>query len=898
MPIKFNDTSSGFEFALAHSRYLQRLEHADPQLVASERAALETPYDLQAMQDWLASQPVAADDDRLKALLRTLRRRVMARLFARDLAGLADLDEVVSTATRLAELTVAFAHDWLQRSLAATYGTPIGEETGAPQQLIVVGMGKLGGAELNVSSDIDLIFVYPEDGYTDGPRKLSNHEYFTQIGRKLIAALNDATADGFVFRVDMRLRPYGDSGPLVSSFAALENYLHSQGREWERYAWIKGRALSGDTDGLYQIVRPFVFRKYLDFGAYGSMRSLHSQIRREVARKEMQDNIKLGPGGIREIEFIAQVFQLIRGGRERALQIRPTREVLDHLAEGQYLAADAVAELKAAYVFLRDLEHRLQYLDDGQTQTLPRNDADRQLIAETMGYADFAALLNELDRHRNKVTRHFEQVFTTPQDEAEHPLDALWSDIDDSEAAIARLTQLGYGDAASASLRLAQLRASGKYQQLPESSRHKFDRLLPPIIEVSASFANPEQTLERMLRLIESICRREAYLSLLVEHPQTLKRIATLYSASPWVSGYLTRHPILLDELLDARLLYAAPHWDELGARLAQELDHAAGDSEQQMDILRHFQHTQIFRLVSQDLAGLLTLETLSDHLSDLADLILEQTLRCCWANLASRHRDVPAFAIVGYGKLGGKELGYASDLDIIFLYDDTHDSAGENYAKLAKRINTWLTTLTPAGMLYDVDLRLRPNGASGLLVSSIAAFDQYQKHDAWVWEHQALTRARFAAGDRDVGQQFAAIKQQVLMLQRDREKLRDEIHAMRHKMLDNKLGSKSGFDIKHGRGGIVDVEFAVQYLVLAHSADHPALAENVGNIALLQRAADCGLIDAALAEQCRQAYRSYRRHQHAQRLNEQESAQFDSSELDGQRAAVMQLWHQLFGRD
>lgn len=891
------DLARGFEFALAHSRYLQRLYHSSPESVEAEKQTLGQAFDRQAMLDWLAGQTPANDEDQLKTQLRRLRQRTMGRLYARDLAGLATLEEVITGATDLAEVTLAHAHHLLRRWLIAQYGTPMGEETNTEQELIVVGMGKLGGGELNVSSDIDLIFVYPEDGATNGTRQRSNHEFFTQLGRKLINALNDATADGFVFRVDMRLRPYGDSGPLVSSFAALENYLHSQGREWERYAWIKGRPLTGDGDGLLQIVRPFVFRKYLDYGAYGSMRSLHIQIRREVARKEMQDNIKLGPGGIREIEFIAQVFQLIRGGRDRALQVKPTRTVLRYLATQQLLPEEVVAELIDAYVFLRNLEHRLQYLEDGQTQTLPRNDTDRQLIAETMGFTSFDSFMPELDKHRQRVTHHFEQVFSTQQDESEHPLDGLWNEVEQQQTT-AQLAELGYGDAEDARKRLAQLRLSSKYQQLPENSRLKLDKLLPPIIEVAASFINPEQTLERMLRLIETICRREAYLSLLVEHPQTLKRIASLYSASPWVSAYLTQHPILLDELLDARLLYAPPQWQELGIRLATELDTAKGDQEQQMDILRHFQHTQIFRLVSQDLADQLTLETLSDHLSDLADLILAQTLRCCWASINNRHREHPAFAIIGYGKLGGKELGYASDLDIIFLYDDDHENASEFYARLAKRINTWLSTLTPAGMLYEVDLRLRPNGSSGLLVSSIAAFDHYQKNEAWLWEHQALTRARYVAGDTHVAEKFAEIQRDVLMLARDQDKLREEIYAMRHKMLDNKLGSHAGLDIKHARGGIVDVEFSVQYLVLAFAATCPQLVENVGNIALLQRAADAGLIEEKLAEQCRAAYRHYRRLQHAQRLNEQQAAtEAPTTELQAHLTAVQQLWISIFKR-
>ncbi|MEW9898733.1 bifunctional [glutamate--ammonia ligase]-adenylyl-L-tyrosine phosphorylase/[glutamate--ammonia-ligase] adenylyltransferase [Chitinivorax sp. PXF-14] len=883
--------------AMRHSRYLQRLAVADPAIIEEEKGRLDQPFDLQAMQAFLQATPAPADEAALKAGLRQLRKRVMTRLIVRDIGHLADLDEVVATVTALAETTLAHAHQACRAWLVAQYGEPIGGDSGDTQELIVIGMGKLGGGELNVSSDIDLIFAYPEDGASNGAKSLSNHEFFTRLGRQLIAALHEPTADGFVFRVDMRLRPYGDSGPLVSSFAMLEEYLHTQGREWERYAWLKGRALSGDEEGLMQMVRPFVFRKYLDYGAYSSMRSLHSQIRREVARRDMADNIKLGPGGIREIEFIAQVFQLIRGGRERGLQVRPARQVLAWLGEHKLLPIRAVQELTEAYVFLRNLEHRLQYLDDAQTQTLPRAVDDRLLIAQSMGFVDVGSFERGLDQHRRNVTRHFEQVFATPQDGGEHPLDEVWQDIDVNDAASAKLAELGYAEPGEVQRQLTQLKLSNKYQQLPDSSRRRLDGLLPPIIEVAASMANPDETLGRLLHLLEAILRRESYLALLTEHPQTLKRLASLYSASPWVSDYLTHHPILLDELLDARLLYAPPDWPSAHRKLAADLDLVAGDAEQQMDMLRHFQHTQIFRLVAQDLAGLLPLETLSDHISDLADLILAEIIRCCWQALPKRHRDTPRFAVIGYGKLGGKELGYASDLDIIFLFDDDADAAPENYAKLARRIGTWLTTVTPAGMLYEIDLRLRPNGESGLLVTSTTAFAEYQEKHAWVWEHQALTRARYAAGDAEVGARFEEVRRHILMRERDGAALRDEVYAMRHKMLDNKLGSRNGFDLKHGRGGIIDVEFIVQYLVLAHAGQHPELTGNKGNIALLKMAADAGLIPAELAERVREAYRAYRRLQHRKRLNGEASIQTGMTELAPHIEAVTALWQQVFGQ-
>ncbi|MBB5018679.1 glutamate-ammonia-ligase adenylyltransferase [Chitinivorax tropicus] len=884
--------------ALQHSRYLQRLNTATPDLITHEAAEVMHPYDKGSMNAFVAAQGEIVDDGMLKRVLRTLRKRVMARLIMRDISRLATLDEVVKTVTSLAEIGVEQAACHHARWLQPQFGEPIGDETGTAQQLIVIGMGKLGGSELNVSSDIDLIFAYPEDGHTNGPRKLSNHEFFTRLGRLIIATLHEPTADGFVFRVDMRLRPYGDSGPLASSFAMLEEYLHTQGREWERYAWLKGRALTGDADGLWTLVKPFVYRKYLDYGAYASMRSLHGQIRREVARRDMADNIKLGPGGIREIEFIAQVFQLIRGGRERGLQMRSTRKVLSWLGEHRLIPPHATRELQEAYAFLRNLEHRLQYLDDAQTQTLPSQPDDRRQIASSMGYSDVESFEKALQWHRSRVTNHFEHVFTAPQQEGEHPLDDLWQDDEYSEQHTAKLAELGYQEPDTIKQLLSQMKSSTRYRQMPESSRRRLDALLPPMIEVAAGMPNPDGTLTRLIRLLDAILRRESYLALLSEHPQTLKRLANLYSASPWVSDYLTRHPILLDELLDARLLYAAPDWAQTRARLAAELDAATGDAEQQMDLLRHCQHTQLFRLVAQDLAGLLPLETLSDHLSDLADMILAEVVRCCWQALPGKHRDNPLFAIIGYGKLGGKELGYASDLDLIFLYEDDHDNAGENYAKLARRIGTWLSTATPAGTLYEIDLRLRPNGESGLMVTTIEGFAAYQHQHAWVWEHQALTRARFCAGEPSIGAQFEQIRQQVLMKQRDLNQLRQEVYAMRHKMLENRLGSREGFDLKHGRGGIIDVEFIVQYLVLAHAAHHPKLTGNKGNLALLGFAAEAGLLSAADAQAAQQAYREYRRLQHAQRLDGRKRYIVDEIAITPHIQTVMTIWRQVFGQD
>ncbi|MEW5943899.1 MAG: bifunctional [glutamate--ammonia ligase]-adenylyl-L-tyrosine phosphorylase/[glutamate--ammonia-ligase] adenylyltransferase [Pseudomonadota bacterium] len=886
------------ERALRFSRYAQRLVQNEPAQLATLRAGLRTPWDAVQMQALLAEFEIA-DEAALKTALRVLRKRVMLRLIARDLAGLADLGEVMATATLLAETTVCFALDRLSRWLVQQHGEPVSADSGEPQDLIVIGMGKLGGGELNVSSDIDLIFAYPEDGETTGPRRISNHEYFTLLGRKLIGALNELTADGYVFRVDMRLRPYGDSGPLAGSFAMLEDYYQSQGREWERYAWIKGRAICGQRgEELVRMLRPFVFRKYLDFGAFASMRELHAQIRQEVRRRELSDNIKLGPGGIREIEFTAQVFQLIRGGRDALLQIRPTLAVLDVLGRQNRLLPQTVEELRQAYVFLRNLEHRLQYLEDAQTQTLPANPEDRELIAAAMGFADHAAFREALDAHRARVERHFEQAFAAPQSEQEiHPLAPLWLGTPEEAEAAPVLEALGYRQPAASWRRLLEIRQSSRYGQMPDTSRRRFDALLPPLIEVAGGSPNPDETLERILNLLEAVSRRESYLALLLEYPQTLNQVAKLCSASPWAAEYLAQRPILLDELLDTRALYAPPDWAQMKTALEQQLDAADGDTERQMDELRHFKHAQVFRLLAQDLAGLLPVEILSDHLSALADLILEQTLRLAWAGLRARHRETPRFAVIGYGKLGGKELGYASDLDIIFLYADDADEAPEVYARLAQRINTWLGSLTSAGTLYETDLRLRPNGASGLLVSSVEAFAEYQKKQAWVWEHQALTRARFCAGDAAVGEAFEAIRRDVLTQQRDPAALRQEVLAMRQKMLDAHPNASGLFDIKHDRGGIVDVEFAVQYLVLAHAHHHPELTRNIGNLALLKLAGELGLIPPDLAENARAAYRQFRRWQHELRLQGAQYARIEEGQSRSHVAAVKALWEAVFGR-
>ncbi|KVW97136.1 bifunctional [glutamate--ammonia ligase]-adenylyl-L-tyrosine phosphorylase/[glutamate--ammonia-ligase] adenylyltransferase [Thiobacillus denitrificans] len=892
------------------SRYGRRLLAAQPQLAEAVAGQLDHAFTCEAMQAFL-NQPPCADEAALHQRLRQLRQHVWLVATARDLAASADLAEVTATYSVLAEVCLAAALDFHHAALVARHGEPR-DENGQPQQMVVVGMGKLGGGELNVSSDIDLIYLYPEEGDTaadsaataimsrrDGiqtVKSISNHEFFVRLGRKLTAALSEATADGYVFRVDLRLRPWGDSGPFAMGFAMLEDYLVAQGRPWERYAWIKARPLTGSHhDELMEIVRPFVFRKYLDFGAFAAIRDLHVQIRREVARREMADNIKLGPGGIREIEFTAQVFQLIRGGQIAALQQRPTLTALGELVNNDLMTADAQQELAAAYDFLRRLEHRLQYLDDAQTQQLPDDAESQAMLAEAMGFPDYAALLAALERHRNKVTRHFEQMFAAPQtDQMSHPLTAACCGTADAATTHALLENAGYDDPQRVLATLDALRQHTA--RLAESTQLLLNALLPPALEVIGSQPDPMATLERFAALLQSIARRSTYLALLAEYPAALRQLVRLLAASPWAAQVLTQQPQLLDELISPQSLMSVPDWTQLGAQLRDELDARPGDTEAQLDALRRFKQVQTLRLLAQDVAGRLTLEALSDHLSDLADTLLAETLARCWAGLKTRHRDTPRFAVIGYGKLGGRELGYASDLDLVFLYDDADARAQEIYARLTQRINTWLGTLTPAGILYETDLRLRPDGASGLLVSSVEAFRDYQLHHAWTWEHQALTRARFVCGDATIGANFEALRREVLAAPRDAGKLREEVLAMREKMHAGHINNSELFDLKHDSGGIVDVEFCVQYLVLRHGQVHPELADNVGNIALLLRAGAAGLISADVAQAAADAYRELRRQQHAIKLSGADYARVPLPAVESVRNAVNVLWVQAMG--
>ena len=894
----------------AFSGYARALLAARPELAARLARDAGAPFTRAAMVQRL----IGASEHTLDRSMRELRRDVLLTVMERDLAGTAALAEVTETMSALAEATIRASVTVIAGELTPRFGVPYGDTAGmagaagavaaaaaaaAPQQLHVLGMGKLGGGELNVSSDIDLIFLYPEEGSTrGGVIEVSNAQYFNELGKRLIRRLSAIDADGTVFRVDMRLRPWGD-GALAMSFDALENYFVAHGRDWERYAWIKARVLTGDRgEELMQMATPFIYRRYLDFGAVESLKGLHAEIRREVARRDLADHVKLGPGGIREIEFIAQALQMIRGGREARLRSRPTVPTLHTLADLGLLPRDAVDQLCEAYDFLRRVEHRLQYVDDQQTHTLPQNDAARARLAASMGCMGWPGFIAALDAHRANVSRHFDFILgDAPQVNALQPAPTNGYGDDALE------TVGGQGFADSNELnRLIKLTLEGsKIRRLAGGSRERFEQLLPHAVEAARATGAPDIALKRLIHFLEAIASRASYLALLIQSRAALLRLAKLLAASEWAAQYLTTHPILLDELLDERMLNAAPDfaaWSAFASAQLQAGRQKSGvDLEAQMNNLREAHQAQVFRLLAQDLQGLLTIEALADQLSELADRTLALALAECWSALKEKHQPTPQFAIIAYGKLGGKELGYASDLDLVFIYDDAHERAFEVYARLAQRLLTFMETRTTAGRLFETDTRLRPDGASGLLVTSLAAFRDYQEKRAWAWEHQALTRARYCAGDATIGAAFEGVRKHILTLPREHAKLIEEVNVMRQKMHDGHPNKSKLFDLKHDAGGMVDIEFCVQALVLEHARKFAPLIENKGNIALLIRAASAGLIAPEIADGAANAYRAYRKHQHALRLNNQEYARLPKEQVSDEIAVVLALRKSVLGK-
>ena len=912
--------------ALAWSGYLRRRIMARPDLpdwLAAHAARPLTPAMMTQWLDELANGQTGPLPDYLcRQALRRLRERVFTLLTVRDLAGLADLEEVGGAMSALADLAVATAYRSAAAELAETHGIPRDPATGAPQEMLIVGMGKLGGGELNVSSDIDLVMLYGEEGETDGPRPISHHEFYGRLTRRMMPMLSELDADGQVFRTDLRLRPDGDAGPLAWSLDAFETYLFAQGREWERYAWLKGRLIEArawpdsqpeaQAQHFEDLRRPFVYRKYFDFDALAALRALRERIRQDWNRRALArsgldtaNNIKLGDGGIREIEFVVQLSQLIRGGRMPSLQQRGLIAALHAERDAGLIAADEAQRLEDAYRFLRRTEHALQYREDEQTHLLPGDPERRAALAAALGMSpeDFERTLAE---HRAVVSEEFRNAFhaagvNSLDDQVRANAGQPADETRNGDQVLADQILAEFGTDAEEILRRTELLlASTRIQTLPEISRLRVDTLLPAALHAAAQTRAPLISAIGLLDLVEAIARRSAYLALLAEYPDTLARLARIMAASPWAAQYLRQHPLLLDSLIDWRSLLAPPDWPQVSRQLAADLDASllpdgTPDVERQMNVMRDMQRQVSFQLLAQDLEGALTVEHLGDQLSALADLLLAETQRRVWPLVNQAPGAAPRFAVIAYGKLGGKELGYLSDLDLVFVFDDAREDAPEIYAKLGRRMSSWLSTLTSSGRLYEVDLRLRPDGDAGLLAVSVDAFAQYQRQHAWTWEHQALTRARFCAGDATVGARFEQLRIDILRSPRDMQVLRDDVLAMRDKISAGHANNSGQFDLKHDRGGMVDVEFITQYLVLRHAAVHPQLTGNLGNIALLRMAGEAGLIPADQARQAGDAYRALRDAQHKQRLQGADKARVPQDKLATERNAVQTLWKTVF---
>jgi [glutamine synthetase] adenylyltransferase / [glutamine synthetase]-adenylyl-L-tyrosine phosphorylase len=851
----------------------------------------------------------------LGAALRVLRQLVMERLVVLDCERAAPLADITRAVTELAEIALDQALAHARAALDEVHGAPVAPPAapgGEPQlaQLWVIGMGKLGARELNVSSDIDLIYVYDHDGETagnaQGRGRISHHEYFGKVVRHIYQLVGDTTEHGFVFRVDLALRPNGNSGPAAVSLGALEEYFQVQGREWERFAWLKSRVVApgaviagGGAQPLRAVVLPFVFRRYLDYNVFESLRTLHRQIRDHAAKRaaghpERANDVKLSRGGIREIEFTVQLLQVVRGGQFPELRKRPTLDALVHLSRAGLMPQATADALAQAYGFLRRVEHRIQYLDDQQTHQLPTRDDDLLWLARTLGFDGVCPFLHTLDAHREAVAQEFDTLLGRPAGECRGK-----GCPGGARAASDDLDSVLQGLPPAFAERVTQWAEHPRVLALRDDARQRLVRLVQRTGAWLEEGRVTELAALRMADWIEPLLRRESYLALLQERPSVHERLLRLLGAARWPARYLQAHPGVIDELAGRQLMderFDAAQFDaELEARRAALRSTGEDDEESLLNLLRRAHHVEVFRTLARDVEGVLTVEQVADDLSALADVVLRVTARWCWQRLKQRHREEPAFSILAYGKLGGKELGYGSDLDIVFVYDDDDPGASEIYATLVRKMINWLTVRTGEGDLYEIDTALRPNGNSGLLVTRFEAYANYQQgrgsNTAWTWEHQAITRARCVMGSPDLVRRFDEVRQAVMTAERDVAGLVTEIGAMRDKVRQAHPVKAGRFDVKHSPGAMVDVEFAVQFLVLSQSRAHPGLQANVGNIALLQRAEDVGLLPAGWGRAAGDAYRRLRQLQHRARLDEAPT-QVDPETVAVEREAVWRVWN------
>ncbi|MCB1683601.1 MAG: bifunctional [glutamate--ammonia ligase]-adenylyl-L-tyrosine phosphorylase/[glutamate--ammonia-ligase] adenylyltransferase [Pseudomonadales bacterium] len=881
-------------FSLSEFAASTAQRHEDWLVDALRRGRFDKPASAADLAAALTEQLDAVTDMAgLQCALRSVRQRHQLWLVWRHVLGLAPLEETTHVCSGMADLLIDAALERVYAWNCERRGVPLGADSGRPQQLVVLALGKLGAEELNLSSDVDLVFTYPEAGSTESGE--TNQQFFVRVGQQLIQALDALTVDGFVFRVDMRLRPYGASGPLAVDFANLENYYATQGRDWERYALMKARACAGDIaegTGLLADLRPFVFRRYLDFGAIDALRDMKARL---IAERHQSEDVKLGPGGIRDVEFCVQMHQMIWGGREHVLQSPRLLEVLPALGSLGLLEAPKVDALLAGYRMLRDTEHSLQAEADRQTQQLPAAPESRLRLAVSRGFADYAGFLAALDRHRVEIQRVFEDLLGE-QPEGEDEATALWRAPTDA----ARLQRFGFKEIEASSALLLGLVSARDRPAVSENARTRLNRLMPLLLqhlrESAGEGPSSDLILERVTPILRAVLRRSAYLSLLAENPNTLRHLLNLVGTSLWLAQQLAEHPIFFDALLDGRQLSVVPDRATLSASLAEDLKAAGEDEERALNVLREFKSHHVFSVALAEVRGTLPLMKVSDALSFLAEAVLDAALRMAWdANLERfpEYAQPRPFIIVGYGKLGGIELGPGSDLDLVFVHD-LPEGAGPFLQRLVRRLLHVLTAPTYSGALYEIDTRLRPSGGAGTMVSSLSAFADYQDKRAWTWEQQALVRARPVAGDAALAKRFAALRREILGLERDRDTLRDEILKMRERISEHLLEDEDA-DLKRGAGGIVDIEFMVQYLVLAWAHQHPSLTEFTDNVRILDAVERLELLPSGAAGRLRKAYIALRAEWHRSVLDipDRERA---SLTLATYRDEVRTIWTLVFG--
>lgn len=856
-------------------------------------------------------------DDQFMRRLRLFRHRELSRIVWRDISGWADCATTLEELSVLADVCIRVAVNRTKQDLTQRFGQPL-DQDGAVVDFIVVAMGKLGGQELNFSSDIDLVFLYSAAGKTDGSRSIINEEFFRRFSQHFINLVGKQTADGFVYRVDTRLRPFGESGPLVCNISAFEDYLQQHGRDWERYAWVKARIVndwSGSKDFNARILRPFVYRRYLDYGVFSSLREMKMLIEREGRASTNRDNIKLGPGGIREIEFIVQTLQLVRGGSVQALRQRQLLLALQELRAEKLMTAATVEKLTDTYLYLRALENRIQSIADRQTHNLPDDAVEQARLCLAMGCQDWAELVAVTDGHRQVVIENFDEILRHDRNNSESNDEEHGAAADrvDLEAVAAE----HFENVGEVLQKVAALRSGSMYRQMSDAGTQRLERLLPDLLAACGDVNQPARALDGVLRVIESIGRRSAYISLLNENATALERLVSLCGSSDFLARQVAAHPLLLDELLDHRIFSAPPDRKDLEHDLQHRLTGAGtDDTERRFEALRNFQQAAVFRVAVADMSGALSLMQVSDRLTDIAELVLEEAIAISFAELSDKHgvpccvdeesRRRVGFAIAGYGKLGGYELGYGSDLDIVYMHDSDGEEQitdGDNpldnvvfFGRLARRITHILTMPTPTGALYEVDTRLRPSGNSGLLVTSLTALAKYQRDDAWTWEHQALLRARAVAGDERVRAAFEVLRRKVLVEYVRCDSLYDDVLVMRQRMRSElNKSSADQFDLKQGEGGVVDIEFQVQYLVLMNAVETEDLIHFSDNIRQLEALKNIGLLVDEDADRLADAYRTYREKMH--RLSLKGDARLvGSNDYKELRNHVIAMWDHVFG--